>query len=357
MAHLYEASIMKAFLVLSVYVAGIVAQQTFPASIVVHPPPETVVTETKTVRFTCAAYGLPLPTIKWGKDTEEIVSDANSGFQIYTQTMMFGPTTFVVSVLEISGVNSTVSSNSIFCLAENEVSGPGLSPPAAIFSLVVDALDKEPAMILEPPSSQTVDRGSTVEAVCVAYGNPLPTISWSRVVPCSDGQGGECTRDVTETIYNDVATYGDTALSKSVLQLCNVSEDDAGLYRCTAWNDIGDQISTESAGWNLAVNLPITSAQPSSTSATPTPSMAPCDEARSSAEGSTGDNVQPWQIVFGIMVVVIVLLILAVVILALLYVNKARGKADIGGPGIAGTEDKLENPIYAEPSDEKTLID
>ena len=342
---------MLSFLAFAVFVAG-VAAQTFPPSIVVHPPAETVATETKTVRFTCAAYGLPLPTVKWGNENEEIVPDSDLGYQIYTQTMKFGPTTFAVSVLEISGVDAA-KAGQFFCQAENGITGAGLSASFAAFSLVVDALDKEGAVLLEPPTSQVVDHGSTVEVVCVAYGNPLPTISWSRVVSCDDGQVGECTRDVTDIVYNDVATYGSNVLRKSVLQLCNVSQDDAGNYRCTAWNDIGDaQMSTDSSDWSLTVNPPTTTMeQPTATSTCTSTDIV-------TARESTGEDVQPYQIVIGILAVALVALIMAVVILVLLYINKSRAKASIGG-GIAGDESKVDNPIYAEPSDldDKTLID
>lgn len=340
---------MQGFLVFAVFVAGAVAQ-TFPPSIVVHPPAETVATETKTVRFTCAAYGLPLPTIKWGKENGEIVPDSNSGFQIFTQTMKFGPTTFAVSVLEISGVDATTAGQFV-CFSDNGIAGVGLSESFATFSLVVDSLDKEPAVLLEVPSSQTVDHGSTVEAVCVAYGNPLPTISWSKVVSCDDGLAGECTRDVTDIIYSDVATYGDTALNKSVLQLCNVSRDnDAGIYRCTAWNDVGGvQMSIDSSDWNLFVNLPAIVTQ------APTSTDTSCEATvRTGAGVGAGSDVQPYQIVVGIMAVAIVVLIVAVVVLVLLYIkSKAANSAAI----IAGDESKVDNPIYSEPPDIDINID
>ena len=97
-------------LILLLY-AGCIAhgQDTFPPSIVVHPPLETVVAETKTVQFTCAAYGLPLPTLRWTKDGTELTSESKYGssvFEIHTQHLKLGSTTFAVSVLEIDGVNS-----------------------------------------------------------------------------------------------------------------------------------------------------------------------------------------------------------------------------------------------------------
>lgn len=313
---------MYQFVLLSLLLAGqCIAEDDHPPSIVVRPPPETVATETKNVQFTCAAYGVPLPTVKWTKGKRELTQesiDGSSGLRIHTQNLTLGLTTFVISVLELDGVNSTAGGE-FGCWAENgiiDINDTALSESSAKFSLVIDMGDSEPAIIVDRPLNQTVDHSSTVEAVCVAYGNPLPTVSWSKVVSCDDGREGECERDLMgpDTVYYAVAKYGDSAVSKSVLQLCNVSrENDAGIYRCTAWN-VGledDQIFSNSSDWSLTVGL-----------AREVPVEAELTVCKT-------DNSRVYQIATAIMAAVIVILLVVIAIITCYLTKRALNEYKI----------------------------
>ena len=189
------------------------------------------------------------------------------------------------------------------CWAENGIVDDGMaySASSANFSLTInDTGDSVLAVIvdLEHPL-ETVDHGDTVEAICTAYGNPLPTIFWSRVVPCDYNNGKECVHNITEAVYYAVATYGDSSVSKSVLQLCNVSDDDEGTYRCTAWNDIrGDQTTSE---WDLDVSPPTVSTE------------RPVDPSRNdSTVCRTEDDSRVYRIALSVMAAVILLLLVII---------------------------------------------
>ncbi|KAI1897143.1 hypothetical protein AGOR_G00080150 [Albula goreensis] len=82
--------------------------------------------------------------------------------------------------------------------------------------LTIQALPK--VMINVRTSVQTVVIGNSVEFECQAIGNPQPTVSWSKV-------GGE--------LPDHVAVRG------GMLKIEQVTEADAGKYRCTATNDVG----------------------------------------------------------------------------------------------------------------------
>ncbi|KAM7003341.1 neuronal cell adhesion molecule-like isoform 11-T12 [Tautogolabrus adspersus] len=72
-----------------------------------------------------------------------------------------------------------------------------------------------------PSSSKTVLRGQVLEMECIAEGLPTPDISWSKV-------SGELPAKRTYFLHY-----------QRTLRIVNVSESDAGDYRCTARNKLG----------------------------------------------------------------------------------------------------------------------
>ncbi|KAG7221679.1 hypothetical protein INR49_000046 [Caranx melampygus] len=82
--------------------------------------------------------------------------------------------------------------------------------------LTIQALPK--VMINVRTSVQTVMIGNSVEFECQAVGDPEPTVKWSKV-------GG--------TLPNHIMVKG------GMLRIDQVTEADAGQYRCTATNDVG----------------------------------------------------------------------------------------------------------------------
>lgn len=73
-------------------------------------------------------------------------------------------------------------------------------------------------MINVRTSVQTVMIGNSVEFECQALGDPQPTVQWSKV-------GG--------ALPSHIMVKG------GMLRIEQVTEADAGQYRCTATNDVG----------------------------------------------------------------------------------------------------------------------
>ncbi|XP_069467045.1 basement membrane-specific heparan sulfate proteoglycan core protein isoform X3 [Ambystoma mexicanum] len=82
--------------------------------------------------------------------------------------------------------------------------------------LVIQALPK--VMINVRTSVQTVLVGNAVEFECLAFGDPKPSVTWSKV---------------GSHIPSDVVLQG------GMLKIEEVKQSDAGQYRCTATNDVG----------------------------------------------------------------------------------------------------------------------
>ena len=223
-----------------------------PPAIVVHPPAYSTAVAAQTVRLTCAAYGVPTPTISWSKASGNITAmmqDSNSGVRGYWQSVTVNGTEFAVSVLEICGVGS-FHTDEYSCWADNGVSGVGIAASTAKFFLSISVAPSEPpAIVVHPPNATSVDYGSTIEAVCVAYGNPIPSVSWTKS-GCSNISTSGYAR-----VYNEIVTYNDVSFRKSVLQLCNVKENDTDWYSCSATNGInGEGLAPNNWPWSLSVS-------------------------------------------------------------------------------------------------------
>ena len=78
------------------------------------------------------------------------------------------------------------------------------------------------------PADKRLYQNSTVLLTCVAYGVPLPTLTWSKA-------GNSVTNG---TVRNDMVVKGGVTFVRSVLQLCETTVADSGQYTCTADNEI-----------------------------------------------------------------------------------------------------------------------
>ena len=92
------------------------------------------------------------------------------------------------------------------------------------------------------PEDSVVIAGSTVMLTCVAFGEPLPSITWSL-------DGANVTNDTRTEIIEMRTTRNGRPFIKSVLQICEVGESDAGRYNCTAVN----VVNTDSTDFSLNV--------------------------------------------------------------------------------------------------------
>ena len=89
-------------------------------------------------------------------------------------------------------------------------------------------LSPVPAQIVIKPADKRLYQNSTVLLTCVAYGFPLPTLTWSKA-----------RNSVTNgTVRNDIVVKGGVTFVRSVLQLCGTTVADSGQYTCTADNEI-----------------------------------------------------------------------------------------------------------------------
>ncbi|XP_053742759.1 neuronal cell adhesion molecule-like isoform X19 [Synchiropus splendidus] len=88
--------------------------------------------------------------------------------------------------------------------------------------------DRRPTFLIptEPSSSHLVLKGQTLELECIAEGLPTPEISWTKL------------SDELPATRTSFLHYQKT------LRIVNVSESDAGDYRCTAKNPLGSVHST-----------------------------------------------------------------------------------------------------------------
>ena len=107
------------------------------------------------------------------------------------------------------------------------------------FSLSVFPI--EPAQIvIAPNASIEVDAGTTVTYVCVGYGEDEPSnIIWEF----GDQTLSNDTSDLV-TIYDSRVVENGLVFTQSILELCSVEVENAGMYSCTANNSRGSNSST-----------------------------------------------------------------------------------------------------------------
>ena len=94
------------------------------------------------------------------------------------------------------------------------------------------------AKIVVAPETTDVDAGNTVLFTCVALGDSLPSITWSRQ------NGSVLDNDTGVTIYEELVSEGGLIFVQSILEVCSVEELDSGNYSCSADNDFGSDTST-----------------------------------------------------------------------------------------------------------------
>ena len=88
------------------------------------------------------------------------------------------------------------------------------------------------------PESTDADAGNTVLFTCVAVGDPLPSITWSR-------QNGSVLENNSRiTILEELVSEGGLTFVKSILEVCSLEVSDSSNYSCSAQNDFGSDTST-----------------------------------------------------------------------------------------------------------------
>ena len=79
-----------------------------------------------------------------------------------------------------------------------------------------------PRITTEPERESEVSVGQNLTLTCIASGDPLPEVTWSKV--------GQALR-----LFN---------VTGPVLHLVNVTREDVGSYKCTAKNKVGEVFRT-----------------------------------------------------------------------------------------------------------------
>ena len=102
-----------------------------------------------------------------------------------------------------------------------------------------------PSVVIAPDPSDPVPRGSTISMACTAYGVPLPTsILWY--------QGSTLlTNDSRVTIYTEELTENGSQFLLSILEICSLTDEDAGSYSCYVETIEGNDTAT----FNLDVGM------------------------------------------------------------------------------------------------------
>ena len=110
-------------------------------------------------------------------------------------------------------------------------------------NLVWCALSDPAQIVIRPNQTTAVDAGNSITFVCMAYGDPNPSISWNR-------RGTALSNNSRITIFEELLTENEATFVWSILELCSAEEADAGQYSCIADNILGN----DTASFVLTVN-------------------------------------------------------------------------------------------------------
>ena len=91
--------------------------------------------------------------------------------------------------------------------------------------------------MIQPGQSIHLPAGSSLVFYCVAYGVPLPSITWRN------SSAGLASNSVTR-VYNEVVNEGGVIVRKSRLEICKA--ETSNMYTCFGENHLGSEsASTE----------------------------------------------------------------------------------------------------------------
>ncbi|XP_031587142.1 fibroblast growth factor receptor 1-A isoform X4 [Oreochromis aureus] len=177
----------------------------------------------KTVKFKCQASGNPTPTLKWYKNGKEFKRDHRiGGFKVRDHMW----TIIMESVVPSDKGNYT-------CVVENKYGSINHT-----YQLdVVERSPHRPILQAGLPANRTVVVGSDVEFECKVFSDPQPHIQWLKHIEVNGNRTGPDGLPYVRVLKT--AGVNTTDKEMEVLQLRNVSFDDAGEYTCLAGNSIG----------------------------------------------------------------------------------------------------------------------
>ena len=91
--------------------------------------------------------------------------------------------------------------------------------------------------MVHPENPKHVNETEAIVWTCVAYGNPLPYINWSR-----NGSSDFTIYDPRVNVTEELVYLRDIAFVKSKLELCNSQISDSIGYSCTASNGVREEV-------------------------------------------------------------------------------------------------------------------
>jgi len=87
-------------------------------------------------------------------------------------------------------------------------------------------------IVIQPGESIHLPAGSSLVLYCVAYGFPLPFITWRN-------SSAGLINDSVTTIYNELVNVGGVLVLKSRLEICKA--ETSSIYTCYGENDLGSE--------------------------------------------------------------------------------------------------------------------
>uniref|UniRef100_A0A8C7UQN2 Fibroblast growth factor receptor n=1 Tax=Oncorhynchus mykiss TaxID=8022 RepID=A0A8C7UQN2_ONCMY len=192
----------------------------------------------KTVKFRCQASGNPTPTLKWFKNGKEFKRDQRiGGFKVREHMW----TIIMESVVPSDKGNYT-------CVVENQHGSINHT-----YQLdVVERSPHRPILQAGLPANNTAVVGSDVEFECKVFSDPQPHIQWLKHIEVNGSRVGPDGLPYVRVLKT--AGLNTTDKEMEILQLRNVSFDDAGEYTCLAGNSIG--LSHHSAWLSVVKAVP-----------------------------------------------------------------------------------------------------
>ena len=108
------------------------------------------------------------------------------------------------------------------------------------------------AIVVRSPADLTAIAGQSIRLTCVAYGYPLPSITWTTT-------SGNLDHDLTDKIFSETVTVNQTTFLVSVLKLCDLTSAYTAEYTCTASNGVSTYaVTANTATFSLSVSQPVT---------------------------------------------------------------------------------------------------
>ena len=207
------------------------------------------------VTMTCVARGMPRPAISWSIDGTYLDATTSGSVTIESRSVTQGNENFTVSLLRVCSLEESVTGE-YSCLARN-VNSTGADEYfwslTGVIGLNVSATGSSPRVVLGSDAATQVTLNSTVLVTCIAYGDPLPTVTWQKDTMALSNTTES---DDGVIIYNTVVNEGGRVFARSILQVCFVDDDETGVYSCIATNSLGTDTQDINLSYTEIVAIP-----------------------------------------------------------------------------------------------------